>query len=220
MRVRGILVSTALVAGLASCGPGPASRGAAGSTECLAESIGALQLLPSVPKCASGKIACEVKCRLGEAAACLGLAYAAEDVASPEEVRGLYRQACLAGAANACTNFAASLWTGPMEDEELACVRRTFDWACAAGEQFACGMVARVVLESGGRADVAEWRRYLQDKCDHVGGFSCRVLAKHLEAGTFGAGEAESSPALLKRACDGGDVYACGTHRTAAETFK
>jgi hypothetical protein len=48
---------------------------------------------------------------------------------------------------------------------------------------------------------------------------SCRVLAKHLEAGTLGDYDPKMIPALLKRACDGGDVYACGNHATAAETF-
>jgi hypothetical protein len=80
-------------------------------------------------------------------------------------------------------------------------------------------MVARVVLESGGDADVAVWHRYLTTKCDEVSGFSCRVLAKHLESGTFGKSDAEAIPALLRRACDGGDIYACGKHATAAETF-
>ena len=91
--------------------------------------------------------------------------------------------------------------------------------ACAVREQFACGMAARVVLESGGNVDVAEWRRYLHTKCDQVGGFSCRVLAKHLESGTFGKTDVQATPALLKRACDGGDLYACGNPATAAETF-
>jgi hypothetical protein len=222
MKANAVGVCALLTIGLISCGrdKGRQSGAAVGARTCVADSIGQLQLLSSVPKCASDRIACDLKCRLRDAASCLGLAYAAEESSPPEEVRGLYRQACLAGAANACTNYAASLWAGQMSEEQLACVRRTFEKACAVGEQFACGMVARVVLESGGNADVGEWRRYLQGKCDEVGGFSCRVLAKHLEAGTLGKFDAQAIPGLLKRACDGGDIYACGTHATAAETFK
>ena len=219
MRGNGVYALLAMC--LVSCGRESAYRSdsTGAAAVCLADSIGSLQLVPSVPKCAPDRIACEVKCRIGDAASCLGLAYAAEGASSPEEVRGLYRHACIAGAANACTNYAASLWAGPMAEEQLACVRRTLEKACAVREQFACGMAARVVLESGGNAEVTEWRRYLQSKCDEVGGFSCRVLAKHLEAGTFGKVDGQAIPTLLKRACDGGDIYACGNHATAVETF-
>jgi hypothetical protein len=221
MKANVVGVWALLTVGLICCGRNKGLRnGTAGEAPtCLADSIGELQLVSSVPKCASDRIACDLKCRLRDAGSCLGLAYAGEGASPPEELRGLYRNACLAGAANACTNYAASLWVGQMSEEQLACVRRTFEKACAVGEQFACGMVARVALESGGEPDVGEWRRYLQGKCDQVGGFSCRVLAKHLESGTLGKFDAEAIPGLLKRACDGGDIYACGTHATAAETF-
>jgi len=184
----------------------------------VADSIGSLELVSSVPKCASGKFVCEVKCRLGDAKACLGLAYVVEG-SSEEEARGLYRRACLGGVANACTNYAASLWVGELSEPQLACIRRTFEKACAVKEQFACGMVARVMLESVEAPDYAAGRRVLEASCARVGGFSCRVLAKHLEAGHLGAYDPARIPQLLKSACAGGDVYACGSHATAAETF-
>jgi hypothetical protein len=76
------------------------------------------------------------------------------------------------------------------------------------------------MLESGGAPDYTAGRNYLQAECDHLGGFSCRVLANHLESGHFGTYEPRVIPSLLKRACDGGDIYACGNHATAAETFQ
>jgi TPR repeat protein len=186
---------------------------------CLADSVGTLRLLSSVPQCGAGDPACRLRCRLGDASACLALGYSADLDSAPEKARDLYRRACVLGAANACTNYAASVWTGTASDEEEECARRTFEKACAAKEQFACGMVGRVMLESGGTPDDAEGRRYLQKTCDQVGGFSCRVLARHLESGRFGQHDPASIDALLKRACAGGDVYACGSHATAEETF-
>jgi TPR repeat protein len=157
---------------------------------------------------------------MGSASACLGLAYASDKDKGPTEgVRNLYRRACVLGDANGCTNYAASVWTGKASKEEEACARRTFEKACAVKEQFACGMVGRVMLESDGAPDIAEARHYLQSACDRIGGFSCRVLAKHLESGKLGPHDPTSTPTLLERACDGGDVYACGSHATAQETF-
>jgi TPR repeat protein len=209
-----------LAAGLLSCAERHHPDAAQADHLCLADEIGELHLSTSIPQCNSEKIECETRCRLGEAAACLGIAYSAEGSSSADELRGLYRRACLRGAANACTNYAASIWTGETTDAQVACVRRTLEKACAVKEQFACGMVGRVMLESGGSPDYKAGRSYLQATCDRVGGFSCRVLAKHLESGNLGTYEPKVIPTLLKRACDGGDIDACGSHPTAAETFK
>jgi hypothetical protein len=220
MKVNGAWAAVALACGLWSCGEQRHRADAARADRaCVADEMAELHLSSSVPDCASGKLQCEVKCKLGDARACLGIAYAAEEASPPEEVRELYRRACLLGEANACTNHAASVWAGKTTDAQVACARRTFERACAVKEQFACGMVGRVMLESGGTPDPAAARHYLQGECDQLGGFSCRVLAKHLESGRLGPYEPKAIPALLKRACDGGDVYACGNHATAAETF-
>jgi TPR repeat protein len=148
------------------------------------------------------------------------MAYAAEkDPATAKEAVRLYRRGCLLGAANACTNYAAGVWAGEHSDDQLACARRTFEKACAAKEPFACGMVGRLMLESTAPPPYAEARRYLEAACDEVGGFPCRVLARHLESGKLGAFRPGLIRTLLTRACASGDPDACGEPGTAEETF-
>jgi hypothetical protein len=130
----------------------------------------------------------------------------------------LYRRACVLGAANGCTNYAASIWAGKHSDDQLACAQRTFEKACAAKEPFACGMVGRLMIESDS-PDFSGGRKYLEGACDRVGGFPCRVLAKHLESGKLGPYEPGLIRKLLARACADGDPDACGDPATAAETF-
>src|SRR5215813_8139359 len=89
----------ALACVLLSCG-GHQREGTSAAAVCLADEIGALELSPSIPSCSSRKVECELRCRLGEAGACLGIAYLAEKSSSPGELQGLYRRACLRGAAN------------------------------------------------------------------------------------------------------------------------
>jgi TPR repeat protein len=156
-----------------------------------------------------------VKCTVGDGSSCLALAYAA----ARRDARRLYGQACVLGAAIGCTNYAATIWAGQASDAQLACARRTFEKACSVNEPFGCGMVGRLMLESTDSPSYAEGRRYLEKSCDRVGGFSCRVLAKHLESGKLGPYRPEAMPALLTRACATGDRDACGEHATAAETF-
>ena len=138
---------------------------------------------------------------------------------SQGESARLYRRACLLGAANACTNYAAGIWPGQNTEGQLACARRTFEKACAAKEPFACGMVGRVMLESVNPPAYAEGRRYLEAACEEHGGFACRVLAKHLESGKLGDYRPELVRTLLARACARGDPDACGEPRTASGTF-
>lgn len=119
-------------------------------------------------------------------------------------------RACLLGASNACTNYAASIWAGEHSDDQLACARLTFEKACAAKEPFACGMVGRIMLESTTQPPYAKGRSYLEAACDDVGGFPCRVLAKHLESGKLGDYRPDLIRILRSRACAGGDPDACG----------
>jgi hypothetical protein len=187
----------------------------------VAESIGTLRLLPTIPVCGTKNWACRAKCLAGDAASCLGMAYAAQkDSGAAGEAARLYRRACLLGAANACTNYAAGIWAGEHSDEELACARGAFEKACAAKEPFACGMVGRVMLESTTPPRYAEGRAYLESACDELGGFPCRVLAKHLESGKLGDYGPERIRTLLSRACAGGDPDACGEPETASGTFQ
>jgi hypothetical protein len=114
-------------------------------TDCIADSIGALQLTPSLPSCATDTWVCRVKCISGSSASCLALGYEVQkNPGKEDEAVRLYRRACLLGAANGCTNYAASIWARPHTDSDLACARRTFEKACSAEEPFACGMVGRL----------------------------------------------------------------------------
>ena len=188
---------------------------------CAPDSVGTVRQLPTVPVCTTDDWMCSVKCRVGDAGSCLAMAYATEKESKDEtEADRLYRRACLLGAANACTNYAARIWAGQPSEGQLACARRTFEKACTAKEPFACGMVGRVMLESTNPPAYAEGRRYLEEACEEVGGFACRVLAKHLESGKLGDYGPDRVRALLARACAGGDPNACGDPRTASETFR
>lgn len=187
---------------------------------CAPDSVGALHLLPTIPVCMADDWMCSAKCRLGDAGSCLAMAYAMQKESKPpEESARLYHRACLLGAANACTNYAAGIWARQRSEGQLACARRTFQKACAAKEHFACGMVGRVMLESENPPAYAEGRRYLEAACKEHGGFACRVLAMHLESGKLGDYQPELVRTLLARACAGGDPDACGEPKNASETF-
>ncbi len=211
-----------LAAALCACRNhgGTSAEARQGNTACIIDSARTLELVATVPFCASDDSLCHLKCRVGNATSCLALAYSADkDPAARDEALRLYRRGCLLGAANACTNHGASIWAGESSDDELACARRTFEKACAAREPFACGMVGRVMLESTTPPAYMEGRRYLERACDQVGGFSCRVLARHLESGKLGDYQPEHIGRLLSQACTGGDPDACGEPATAEETF-
>lgn len=82
-------------------------------------------------------------------------------------------------------------------------------------------MVGRVRMDRAkSPEDFAAARRFLEAACANVGGFPCRVLAKHLEADELGPYEPGSIESLLERACEGGDPDGCDPSATAAETFR
>jgi hypothetical protein len=195
-----------------------ADSGAPGES-CIADSIDTLRLASTIPTCSKNDWLCRGNCLAGKAESCLGLAYASE-TAKPDDAIRFYHQACLLGLANACTNYAANIWLHTHSGRQLTCARRTFDKACAAKEPFACGMVGRIMLESTSPPAFAEGRKYLEAACDKVGGFPCRVLAKHFESGKLGPYPPGLVRTLLSRACAGGDPDACGEPPTASQTFR
>ena len=216
----GIAIAT-VVGALDGCKE-PISQAERSAThDCIADSIGALRLLSSVPTCSAGSLTCRAKCQLGEGASCLGLGYAAQKDGKAESVVAqFYRQGCLLGVANACTNFAAGVWANnSSSDEELACAQRALEKACGAKEHFGCGMVGRMMLAAASPGD-DEPRKYLEKTCEDVGGFSCRVLAKQLESRESAGDSSDRIRALLVRACEGGDPDACNEPKTASETFR
>ena len=213
-----------------ACDSGSRGAGSSGTASdstdavptCIADALPRLTSLRSVPRCAPDSSSCRDACLAGDGASCLGSAYVAEkEKATEADATRLFRQACLLGDANGCTNYAATIWAGEHADDQMACARRIFAKACEANEHFACGMLGRVAFSEATRPeDFARAGRDLEASCQKLGGFPCRVLAKHLEAGDLGSYEPERIGDLLKRACERGDPDACGEPKTAAETFK
>lgn len=190
------------------------------ATGCLADSLGPLNNRASRLDCADAD-ACRRECRIGSAGACLGLATRLDlDPKTAAEAQRLFERACVLGSPSGCTNTAAMIWTSEPSDEETTCAMRLFERACQVKEHFACGMVPRLLLQRGEAADVERAHNLLVKHCEDLKGFPCRVLAKHLEAGDFGAVSPERIRTLLARACDGGDPDACGDPPTAAGTFR
>ncbi len=204
-------------------------------TDCVANSLGKLRDLPEgLPDCAKADPSCADACLAGDARSCLARAYTVEkqssansstssstNTSSRAEAMSLYRRACLLGLANACTNYAATIWAGEHTVAELACAQHTFGKACEANEPFACGMAGRMAFDQAtSPADFERGRQQLEVACEKIGGFPCRVLAKHLEAGDLGKFDPKRIRALLEQACKGGDPNACGRPATAAETFR
>ena len=159
----------------------------------------------------------------GDRVSCLSRAYALQDDPTTEKDSvPLFQRACALGAAIGCTNYAAAVWLWTSNETRLACARRLFEMSCAAREPYACGMVARVLLEEPVPASpevIAETKTKLEHSCAELGGFPCRVLARHLESGKLGPYEPGRIQELLQQACDGGDPDACGNPPSAEGTF-
>ena len=216
-RLRDVALLSLCLATLCSgCGRQPTSP----APRCLADSLGPLNNQAQRLVCDDAD-ACRRECRIGSAAACLGLATRLDlDPKTAAEAQKLFERACVLGSPSGCTNTAAMIWTREPSDEEATCAMRLFERACQVKEHFACGMVPRLLLERGEPADIEKAHGLLVKHCEDRKGFPCRVLAKHLEAGDFGSASAERTHALLARACDGGDPDACGNPPTAAGTFR
>jgi len=189
----------------------------------VADALGELKTdLPTLPDCGVSVEICRAACAAGDGASCLSMAYRLEkDSSTASEAGDMYRRACRLGLANACTNFAASVWSRDDTPSHLACAELIFERSCGAGEAFACGMVQRLAMDAAVfPEDFAHAHERLERACAELGGFPCRVLARHLEAGDFGTPQPERIPSLLRQACEGGDPAACGEHATASETFR
>jgi len=210
------LIGLWLVGGCDRDRPGRAAESAA----CLADVVGALTFEDSVRKgCDAEDTACRLACGGGDGEACLARAYHFERE-RPAEAAVLFRRSCALGNAVGCTNHAALLWAEPKRDTDLACAQRLFEKACAAKEPFGCGMRGRLLIEGNDRSDETEQgRKILVGSCQELRGFPCRILAALIEDGKLGSPDPARVQELLRRACDGGDLDACGDHATANETF-
>jgi hypothetical protein len=212
-----ILAVASIVAG---CGLESSSDGEEGVCALVASNV-ALSSGWSPIDCGREGIDCESACDSGDAAACLARAFILEG-SEPDarEARALYSRACRWGLALGCTNYAAGVWARAQADRRLPCAELLFERACEAGEPFGCGMLARLrLVDDPSEVSRRTIREHLEGRCSELGGFPCRVLAKHLEVGDFGEYPPDRIARLLEQACESGDVDACGEPGTAAETF-
>jgi hypothetical protein len=212
---------------IAGCKTGrPVQRAASSPTArnaCVAESIGDLSLEVSTrPDCAAAAgFRCSDACAAGDAVSCYLRAGGLEGVdATADETAALYRRACELGLAIGCTNHAAHLWRFGGA-AEVGCAQRVFQKTCAADEYWGCGMFGRLLIDdqNASPADVARGRKVLQDSCERLGNFPCRVLALELESGKLGASDPATIARLLARACATGDKRSCGQPKRAADAF-
>jgi hypothetical protein len=186
-----ILLIFGLVVPVAALASEPEST-ASSKAACIAGVVGKLRGLPNgVPNCGPNEPSCRQACEAGDGPSCLARAYALESEPSTRsEAASLYRRSCLLGVANACTNYAATIWSSEHSEEELECARRIFSKACDAHDPFACGMAGRIAFDQASSpTDFEAARQALEAACKDLKGFPCRVLAKHLEAGDLGAWE-------------------------------
>jgi len=189
---------------------------------CIADRIDDLRVLdrPLRGGCEPEDLSCVSGCLGGDANACFNRALALQRVGREDEAVALFEHGCELGDAISCVNYGAAMWVSEPDDEILRCAERLFQRTCDAGQQIGCGMRGRVMIDlAKGTAEVANVRAYLENTCERVKGFACRVLAYHLERGDFGDFDPAQIPRLLARACEGGDPDACGEPKTADETF-
>ena len=191
--------------------------------KCLARSLGELRAgaLPSADCDGEGR-SCEQACADGDALACFERAVAVQhNSATRDKAGAVFARSCELGLAIGCTNYGAELWMSDREADQR-CAQQLFEKSCDAGETWGCGMLGRMLLDDD-EADpdqVEEGRTVLEDACDELGGFSCRVLALQLERGRLGPTKRSKIRKLLARACATDDDDSCGAPRSAAATFR
>jgi TPR repeat protein len=207
---------------LCACKDAPATKPAVASEPpCLIDAVTIVRLkLRENAACTEANQQCRDLCEGGDADACMSRAVAIERGSNDEaEARSLFERACKLGLANACTNWAATVWA--VEDNPPArCLVRTFEKTCASGDHFGCGMAGRLrVSYRVGFAALPRARIELETSCMRLGGFPCRILALNGERGMFPGISRQRIRDLMKQACEGDDTPACGTHATVEETF-
>jgi hypothetical protein len=191
--------------------------------KCLARGLGTLRAgaLPT-PKCGDDGPSCERDCAGGDAVACFVHALNLQDDPATHDKAGpVFEKACELGLAIGCTNHAADLWRSEKPADQR-CAQKLFGKSCDAGETWGCGMLGRMLIDAddAGPDEVERGRTVLEDACDELGGFSCRVLALEMEKGKLGPHKKTKIRALLARACATHDDDSCGKPRSAAATFR
>lgn len=217
--VRAMLLVPLLLIG---CDRAPAGEVERPTEPCVADEIGELRAGWNEREgCTTESTECRDACVAGNADACFSLAISMQTEHLPDaddpQVEARYvpyfERACRLGLATGCTNWAAAQLFGETPPA-TRCLYRMFERACEVGEPFGCSMTARILIEWP-RTPIDVWIGYQQlaSACDANDGPPCRFLAYYLELGRFGTAEPARIEALLERACDGGDIEACGKQR-------
>jgi TPR repeat protein len=87
---------------------------------------------------------CLSSCTSGDGGACYWLAYALQKAKAPEpSIEALFQRACRLGVTSGCTNRAAGVLSGEVEnDRNQTCAARTFQKTCAHDDPWGCTMYA------------------------------------------------------------------------------
>ncbi|MBL8949525.1 MAG: hypothetical protein JNK82_02025, partial [Myxococcaceae bacterium] len=161
------------------------SKGSSRGGACLADQLGRLETQwRERGGCAAEPDECRRSCENGDVSACMTGSH--------------FKRACELGVAKGCTGYGAEL----RASGEAACAAELFKKACAADEGEACGLHGRVLIEDLQKYD--EGKQALESACARMKGFSCRVLAMHLESGKLGEYPTSRVSELLGQACAGG----------------
>lgn len=208
-----------LVACSSASSPHIAHRTSATAPPCLADDIKTLRWQMPDPACTESGT-CAKDCEDGVANGCFLEAQAWEAKSDRDRAARYYARTCKLGMSLGCTNWGANVWISSKTPSKEVCAKRVFEAACRARDPWACGMHGRFLAVAARTDDErAAARAYFDGSCNDIGDVTCRMFGLHLEADQLGAWTPVMVKALLIRACETGDGFACGAE-TASETFE
>jgi hypothetical protein len=202
-----------------ACSSAPSRTTAPAATPCLADEITTLKWqLPDSACVAADR--CAKDCDAKVANGCFLEAQRAEQRNDSSRALAGYARACKLGMSLGCTNWGAMTWVPSDTPTKELCAKRVFEAACRVRDAWACGMHGRF-LAVAARTDEerSTARSYFDGLCNDIGDVTCRMYGFHLESEQLGTWSPALVKALMIRACETGDVDACGAE-TAKETFR
>ncbi len=218
--MRSLLLLLSVTALVACTKPAPPPPPVA-SSECVADELGELRMQKEpYTGCARQAASCVDRCVKGDADACMTHSHTLAEQGAREESALYLARACQHGLAIACTSYGADVvLAGTPTAKDTACARRLFGAACTVHEPRGCALEGKLMADAVTTpAERATVRAHLEHLCTELPGFTCRIYAYALERGQLGDHTPEDVAELMRRACQGRDVGACG-HASAAESF-
>lgn len=191
-------------------------------TNCLADRMGELRAERGFnTSCLRYGPSCVDLCAKRDADGCMSYASALREQKAVSEAEPFVAKACEYGLGPACTSYSTDVLLAhrPPSVEDAACARRLFERACSVRDRIACAWQGRMMADAAttpAERDAA--RAHFERVCTELPGITCRFYAYHLERGQLGEHDAEAVAELMRRACQGRDVDACG-HASAVESF-